>query len=400
MIAFVGVTYVSKDLTGFFYHPRILAITHLITLGWISANMLGAIYIAAPMTLQLWLPAGRLDYILFGSFAIGVSGIVTHFWIFSPLGIAGSGACIYAAFLGVAIRVVSGLRKAKAPGFVKMHILFSFINILIAALWGILIALSKKYFSLPTPFTSNLYAHIYLAAIGWVLLMVFGFSYRLIPMFLPGEPAKGLFPWISGIFVESGVLGLFLCLLIKPEYILLPVIVLLIGTTVFLWLTLQTVLKPKPIPPPVPEKPDLSILHILSSFLWLIIAAIVGLVILYSEPTEETMRLTLAFGFCGLIGSFSQIIVGMRPKLLAIFTWYHVFSKTQTTENLPRPIDMNKRGLQKITFVFWTAGSVIFATAIWKAYPAAIEVGAVFVLISLFSYFLNEALILKRIASS
>jgi hypothetical protein len=281
-----------------------------------------------------------------------------------------------------------------------MHITFSFLNILLAALWGILIALSKSYYTLPTPFLSNLYAHIYLAAIGWVLLMVFGFSYRLIPMFLPGEPAKGIWPWISGILVESGIVGLFICLLVMPEFTPYAIITVAAGILIFILLTVRTVAKPKPIPPPLPKKPDFSILHVLSSFLWLVATILIGLILFYSDTTEQTQKLTIVYGFAGLVGSLSQIILGMRPKLLAIFTWYHVFTQQKSTENLPRPIDMSRRSLLRFTFILWTTAALIFAGAIFKNSQTGILIGSVAILISLCSSFLNEVLILKRIGSS
>lgn len=382
-------------MTGFFYTPQLLAIVHLITLGWISSNILGAIYVAAPMSLQLWLPAKRWDYFLFWSFAIGVAGIVVHFWTFDPPGIAGSGILIYTAFVGIGIRVITGMRKAKAPGFVKMHIIFSFANLFIAALWGITLALNKLYGFLTTPFTPNLYAHIHLAAIGWAVMMIFGFAYRLVPMFLPGEPAKGVWPWISGILMESGVLIIFLSFLFKPAWVEGSAIIILIGILIFLRLTLQTVLRRKAVPPPAPPFPDFSILHVLSSFLWLIASAIFGIILLYLVP-EQRMRFASTYGFMALVNSISQIIIGMRPKLLSIFTWYHVFTNQKSTENLPRPIDMGSRHFQGAAFVLWTIGTITFTASLLTSSRSGILLSSILLATALVLTFLNERTILKR----
>lgn len=386
----------TQEFIGFFYSPHLLAITHLITLGWISSNILGAIYIAAPMSLQLWLPASRFDYILFGIFAIGVAGIVTHFLTTSPLGIAGSGLMIYTTFVGVAIRVIHGLKTAKAPGFVKMHIIFSFANILIAALWGILIAFNKEYGFLHTPFTSNLYAHIHLAAIGWVLLMIFGFAYRLVPMFVPGEPAKGIWPWISGILMESGVLSAFFFLLMKPKWIIVSAAFLFIGILIFILQVLQTVLKRKPVPHPKPPSPDYSILHVLVSFLWLVISAITAIILLYSIPEERTMRIAFTYGFMALVCSMSQIIIGMRSKLFSIFTWYHVFAQQKTTDSLKRPIDMGNRNVQAIAFILWTIATILFALSLLTSSYLGLLMSSILLAIAIIANFFNEWTILKR----
>lgn len=51
-----------RGLGGFFYHPRMLAVTHLVTLGWISASILGSIYIVGPLAFRTPLPARRADF--------------------------------------------------------------------------------------------------------------------------------------------------------------------------------------------------------------------------------------------------------------------------------------------------------------------------------------------------
>jgi hypothetical protein len=396
LAAVIGSCFLSHELLGFFYSPHLLAITHLITLGWISSNILGAIYIAAPMSLQLWLPARKLDYVLFCTFVIGVLGIVTHFWTASPLGIAGSGILIYTTLVGIATRVIYGLKKAKAPGFVKMHIIFSFLNILIAALWGIVIAFNKEFGFLPKSFTSNLYSHIYLAAIGWVLFMIFGFAYRLVPMFVPGEPAKGVWPWISGILMEAGTLTLFLFILHSSDLMIGSVIFLLAGILIFLIQVFRTVLKRKPVPPPKPPFPDYSILHVLISFLWLICSVITGVILLYSDSNDAAMRVSITYGFMALVCSMSQIIVGMRPKLFSVFTWYHVFTEQKSTDNLPRPIDMGNRNVQSLTFLLWTIATILFTVSLRISFQKGILVASILLTVAVIAGFLNERTILQR----
>ena len=42
----------SPDLPGgFFYHPRMIALVHLLTIGWISGSILGSFYVVAPLAL-------------------------------------------------------------------------------------------------------------------------------------------------------------------------------------------------------------------------------------------------------------------------------------------------------------------------------------------------------------
>jgi hypothetical protein len=44
VLAGVALPWLASDLTGHYYHPRLLALTHTLTLGWITLAILGASY--------------------------------------------------------------------------------------------------------------------------------------------------------------------------------------------------------------------------------------------------------------------------------------------------------------------------------------------------------------------
>ncbi|HSB60560.1 MAG TPA: hypothetical protein VLI67_02500, partial [Vicinamibacteria bacterium] len=113
--AFAAAAVDPRGIGGFFYHPRMLAVVHLVTLGWISGSVLGAIYLVGPLALRFPLPAGRLDHAAFVSFAVGVTGMTSHFWIDRPPGMAWSAGLATLAFAWVSLRVLAGLRRAAVP---------------------------------------------------------------------------------------------------------------------------------------------------------------------------------------------------------------------------------------------------------------------------------------------
>jgi hypothetical protein len=54
--AMAALPWLAPELGGHYYHPRVLALTHAITLGWITMSILGASYQLIPIVLQrpLW----------------------------------------------------------------------------------------------------------------------------------------------------------------------------------------------------------------------------------------------------------------------------------------------------------------------------------------------------------
>src|SRR5213592_1023123 len=70
-----------QAVAGFFYHAWLIALVHLVTLGWITFSILGAIYIVGPLALRMEMPARPLDYVAYAFAVVGLIGMVGHFWI-------------------------------------------------------------------------------------------------------------------------------------------------------------------------------------------------------------------------------------------------------------------------------------------------------------------------------
>ena len=49
-------------ITDFYYQPRTIAVVHLVTLGWITGSILGALYALGPLAWRVEVPARRLDW--------------------------------------------------------------------------------------------------------------------------------------------------------------------------------------------------------------------------------------------------------------------------------------------------------------------------------------------------
>ena len=111
-LAFGAVALDPRGVSGFFYHSRMLGIVHLVTLGWITASILGPLYMVGPIALRMWIPATWLDYTAFVLVLIGIVGMVAHFWIQDYAGMS-SGSVVTDSILGS--RVLSYLDQLDQP---------------------------------------------------------------------------------------------------------------------------------------------------------------------------------------------------------------------------------------------------------------------------------------------
>ncbi len=352
--AFAAVALDARAVSGFFYHSRMLALVHLVTLGWITASILGSLYIVGPIALRVWIPGGWVDYTAFALVIGGVAGMAGHFWIGEDSGMAWSAGTVATGIVLAGLRIVPRLRGAPLPRAVTAHIVLAFANIVGAATLGVLIAFDKVYHFLPGFVLANVFAHAHLAAIGWAALMVVGVSYRLLPMVLPSAmPSARL--WVSAVLLETGVVGLAIALLLRASWTWLFAAIVVAGFIAFARQAVWMLRRPRPQPRGVPS-PDPARLHAGASFAWLAVASVLGMWLAPAPTSAVTLRVAAAYGVAGLVGFLAQIVVAMEGRLLPIFAWYWAYANTGYTGPVPSPHDMPWRAGQQLAFPLWLFG--------------------------------------------
>jgi cbb3-type cytochrome oxidase subunit 1 len=91
LAAALGVVWLAPQLAGHYYHPRILALTHTVTLGWITLAIMGASYQIAPVVLERPIWSERLARWQLGVLAVTVTGMIAHFYLGTWRGLAAAG---------------------------------------------------------------------------------------------------------------------------------------------------------------------------------------------------------------------------------------------------------------------------------------------------------------------
>ena len=189
LLSFVADPHLPVAFDG---RPRLIALVHLVTLGWISGSILGAISIVGPLALDVPLPGTGADVAACLSFWVGTS----------PAWPRGSGrtsstrsarhrcSCLRPSSSWVFARC-GGLSGARVPRGVALHVGLAFANATLAGLAGLLLAQGHLRGGLPWSSLSLAVAHAHLAVLGWAIMMIFGVAYRLIPMVVPtAMPAR------------------------------------------------------------------------------------------------------------------------------------------------------------------------------------------------------------------
>ena len=346
------VAWSPRAAAGFFYHSRIVAIVHLVTLGWITNSILGSLYIVAPATLGIAMPPRRGDYVAFFAVTIGIVGMVAHFWIAELNGMAWSAATATAGILMVVARVIAGLGAAPIPGGVKCHILLAAGNLVVAATAGILLGLDKVYHFLPGFVLANVFAHAHLAAVGWATMMVVGVGYRLLPMVIPAKAPSGRSVYASAVLIEVGVLVLFVALILQSPWSRVGAILIVGGLVCFAAHVLSMVKHRSKKPTGAPAI-DFAVLHAAAAGLSLVAACSIGLYLLFASPSDTSLRLAIAYGVFGLVGFLAQMVVGMQARLVPMLAGSRALAESGFRGPIVPPFAMPIRWLQEVTFTAW-----------------------------------------------
>jgi hypothetical protein len=364
---------VRPGLPGaFHYHPRAIALVHLITLGWISGSILGALYIVGPLALGAPVRATHLDALACVSYWLGAVGVVAAFWTgrYDVLPPASLLVLVPLAFVGA--RMTRALWRSRTPFGVCLHIVLAFINIIGAGVAGLALAGNRVTGDLPWPPMSLALAHGHLAVLGWAIMMIFGVAYRLIPMFVPAAMPSGPALGISAVLLESGTLGLSVALITGMP--LLPWVSCVTAAFVSFFVQIRRIVRQRRARPAELPARDWSTWQTHVAFFYLLLTAGVGIRLGVGETGSA---LAWVYGVGGLLGFVSQLVVGIQGRLLPLHAWYRSMDRRH---GLPPGVSVHRLiepRFALVIFVLWLIGVPVLLAGLATGRHVFVAAGAV-----------------------
>lgn len=359
---------------GSVYHPQAMVPVHLVTLGWITSSILGALYLIAPMALRIRLRPSRLDGLAYVFHVLGVVGMVSHFWIYEYSGMAWSGLMVAIAVVVVAGRVLPELFRARVAAAVKLCIALAFANFLGAYLLGTLAGLGKLGVAVPGHQLTTVWSHAHLAALGWATMMVFGAALRLLPMLLPAAMPGGSSPVVAALVFEAGVLGVVAGLFFaRPTVLATAALLTTAGIALFLRHLLWMLRHRKP-PARGLTRPRLPLAHLAQCGVYLLAATVLGLSLAIFDPGPLLRsRLMPVYGVCGLLGFLAQMVVGVAARLWPLYAWQRAFVASGYRQPPEPPHDLVDLRLRWIVLIGWSGAVPLLLLGLATHTVAAVE---------------------------
>lgn len=350
-----------SNIAGHHFQPKILAITHIATLGWITMVIFGALFQLIPVVLEVKLFSEILAEIQFWIYLVGVIGLVYGFWVFDT----GTYFLVSAVLLNIAMftfafNIIMTFTKVKKWNITGLYLIAAIFHLVVTAIAGLLLAINLGH-----PFNKlnhlqylNLHAHV--AFIGWVSMVVMGVTYKLIPMFTLSHGYPLTYTKWAFWLINIGLLGINTIFHYEATTFLYYIFTIMISVgIVFFLIQTHIIFKNR-----VRKKLDTGLRFTSYAYLMLGLTTLLGTFIAFIDYQSIT-NLTLVYGYMIIFGYLSMLIVGQLYKIVPFLVWYHKYSSKVGLEKVPLLQEMFREKIARYGFYLMIAallGSVYSLT--------------------------------------
>lgn len=361
------------NLLDFYYQGHTLALTHLLTLGWITMTIMGASFQLVPVALETTLWSERLACWQYWIMLVGVSLMVSHFWIGHHHGVAIGAGLVLTAVTLFLINMGRTMWQLPHWDIVGRHVAAALIYLASTAIMGNLMALDKMFDFLGGQVLRTIHAHAHLAGIGWASMMIFGAGYKLIPMFSLSELRDERLPSLQFWLLNVGLVGLYLTLLLHSSLAVLFAILIAAAVGLFLQ-TMREVLRTRRRP-----RLDWGLRHSLSALGTLVMVTVLGVWLStgWVSSDEFGARLTFGYGALALLGWISVMIIGMMYKIIPFLVWHHRYSDLVGLRPVPAATQLLGESTPRTEFWLLCAGIVMTVAGVIFTSWLLLQVGTV-----------------------
>ncbi|MBI2311688.1 MAG: hypothetical protein HYU77_04200 [Betaproteobacteria bacterium] len=355
--------------------PPALALTHLLTLGFMAMVMMGAMLQMLPVVAGSRVPKPLLvASAVHATLTAGALALAFGLLLLSPPLLRIAAVVLGACFL--VFIVAAGYSVAKAPAGSATVIAMALALAALAVTVGLGVMLASALggagLSISIPRMTDL--HLGWGLLGWVGLLVIGVAYQVVPMFQMTPPyprimanwlAKTLFALLAlwsaaGILLGDSVPWVALGL----EFLAAA------GFVLFALATLRLQRQRKR------RQTDATTLFWRTGMASIIACALLWSAARLAPALAEDRAYSLLLGVVALYGFGFAVINGMLYKIVPFLAWFHLQSMAPGRSTIPnvKEILPDAAALRQL-WAYWAAGGLLIAAAAWPepfAYPAGI----------------------------
>ncbi|MEO7088094.1 MAG: hypothetical protein ABIZ51_04800 [Bacteroidia bacterium] len=387
LIATILIIFSPDAFVQHYFNPKLLSITHLLVLGWITMIIFGALYQLIPVILEVKLYSERLAFISFiflASGAVSLSVSFWNFWIGTPIYF--SATLVIIAVILFALNIFLTANKSKKENIEKDFILTAVSWLLFTVGAGLTLAINLTHPFLSPPITELLKLHAHAGIVGWVLQLTIGVSSHLLPMFMVSHNLNKKKLNFAYYFINVGlIIGIVFLFVQWQPGVMIGVLSVVAGIICFLSFQFEAYKKR------VRKQLDIGMKQSALSFIFLIVALILVLVLTigFKKIIFITLPMAIAYGSLLLLGFISSLIMGQTYKTLPFIIWLKVYRNRVGKGKIPFPKNLYSEQMANLQLCLFATGIITLLSGIIIKYTSVVSAGGIILFCSVLLYNLN-----------
>lgn len=381
------IVFYPNAFTQHFFNPELLAVTHLLVLGWITMIIFGALYQLLPVIMEVKLysePFAISSFILLG---IGTILLAIAFWQFS----FGVIMFVAATFVVVAVglfvaNVLFTAHSSTKKVIERTFIVTSAIWLLFTVLAGLTLAINQVHPFLKTSQIELLKLHAHAGIVGWFVQLIIGVSSKLLPMFMISHHVNTKKLTVAYYAINIGLIIGVVALFLQMKFgIIMSAIIVVPGIFSYLSFIYEAYTKR------VKKQLDIGMKQTAVSFVVLVIPffLIFSLLFNFKFLNNLTLPLSVAYGSTILIGFITSLIMGQTYKTLPFIVWLKVYRGRIGKVVLPLPKDLYSEKVAIAQLWFFAIGFVLLLLGISTSVTDLLIAGGIVLFLSAALYNFN-----------
>lgn len=376
-----------EAFTQHFFNAELLAITHLLVLGWITMVIFGALYQLLPVIMEVKLYSETLAKISFFLLGIGTILLSFTFWQFS----FGTLMYIAGAFIvtSVGLFVANVLLTAHSSNkkvIERSFIVSSAIWLLFTVMAGLTLAVNLSHPFLKVSHIELLKLHAHAGIAGWFIQLIIGVSARLLPMFMVSHNVSTGRLKFTYYAVNAGLVAGLVSLYIQFKTgVIFSTGLVVAGIIIYLLFLVDTYKKR------VKKQLDIGMKQSVLSFAILVIPLFLIFLVLFNFNFLKTLTLPLsiAYGSAIILGFITSLVMGQTYKTLPFIVWLKVYKGRVGKVILPLPKDLYSEKVALAQTWLFATGFGVLLTGISTTTEKLIMAGGTALLLSVILYNFN-----------
>lgn len=384
---FALIIFSPEALLQHYFNPKLLAMTHLLVLGWITMIIFGALYQLIPVILETKLYNETIAKITFLFLTVGTILLAISFWNFSldhSMHIAGSVVLIAVALFSINIFLTA--KKSEKKEIERTLILTSVTWLGFTATAGLVLAINLSNPFLAVNHIELLKLHAHAGIAGWFMQLIIGVGSRLLPMFMVSHIVEKKYLRASYYFLNVGLIIALVSLYLEAKAFVIIGAVFVSGGIFSFLIYLMNAYKHR-----VKKNLDIGMKQSAIAFLLLIVALLLLAIIFWQQVPSRSFSVTFAsaYGSAIIVGFITALIMGQTYKTLPFIVWLKVYKELIGKGSIPMPKDLYWEAGAKMQLIFFIAGYFVLLFATLFDTETGITISALILLVSAALYNFN-----------